>query len=190
MHNLKSRFICSRESVSNFSIGSVQTKFEIEYHAKILQNKFHIHQCQAQNTLRFETHLTVMSPELHLTNWPSSDLHLTLTRSSSPVIDFKLHLTFTKCSRDIHLMFIWHSPDVHMTFTWFSHDIHLMFTWHSTDVHLMFIWCPDHHLTFPWPFPNLKFKFKSVHSSNKFTGGGGGGGPIHYRPYLRVISEV
>ena len=83
---------------------------------KQTNNKFYVHQCQAQKTF------TWLSPE-HLTFPRSPDPFLTLKE------DLKLHLNFTLSSPDIHLAFkfyfnqwqcqaqieIWRSPDV---FVW------------------------------------------------------------------------
>ena len=57
------------------------------------QNKFHIHQCQAQIEI-----------------WHSPDVHLTFTWRSPDV-----HLTFTWPPD--HLIIIWPSPDPHQTLT-------------------------------------------------------------------------
>ena len=83
--------------------------------------------------LRFDVHLTFHwhSPEPHLTTWPSSDLHLTLTRPL-PSLNYEI------------LNFTWNSLKPHLTLTWSSPGVHLMFTWPS-----------DHHLTFPCPLPKL-----------------------------------
>ena len=83
--------------------------------------------------LRFVVHLTYHwhSPEPHLTTWPSSDLPLTLTRPLSNI--------------DLEIL----------NFTWNSLKLHLTLTWSSPGVHLTFTWPSDHHLTSPWPLPNL-----------------------------------
>ena len=41
------------------------------------------------------------------------------------------------------------------TATWNSLKLHLTLTWSSPVVHLTFTWPSDHHLTSPWPLPNL-----------------------------------
>ena len=63
-------------------------------------------------------------------------------------------------SSDWDLAFTWHSTEIHLNltwphFTWNSLKLHLTLTWSSPGVHLKFTWPSDHHLTSPWPLPNL-----------------------------------
>ena len=74
----------------------------------------------------------------------------------------------------------WASPNHHLTFTWHSPDIHLTFTWRS----------PYHHLTIIWPFPDRYLTLIRSLWLKESCLVGGGGGLTHYKPYLRVISQV
>ena len=65
-------------------------------------NKYHVHQCQAQNTLEIwpDIHLTFNWPHLTII-WPSPDPYLNLNVRLGPSPDLT-----------------WPSPEVHLTFTW------------------------------------------------------------------------
>ena len=128
-------------------------------------NKFHAHQCQAQNTFKI-WHSSEFSPDPLTIIYSSPDPFITFNK---PLLgDFKLHLVFTWLSPDFHLTTLLLSdlrisPWIHWSESkTLGGHLRLLGSWKSrTWTRLTLRWKKNHmiscYFVVCWPITNLTF---------------------------------